>query len=218
MTSLLTSQQKLALKLIAQTNLSKSFYFSGGTALSYYYLQHRFSEDLDFFNQEEFNPQGVTISIKNLQKKLGFKTFDYQSSFNRNLYFLRFANDYILKLEFTYYPFQPIEKLQVMDGLLVDSVIDIATNKLFTIAQQPRGRDYFDLYSIIQKYDFEIEDLRMKAKLKFDWHIDPLQLASRFFEVNSHLDDPVILKKISQHKLTNYFQFQAKQMKNEVIE
>ncbi|MDR1696214.1 MAG: nucleotidyl transferase AbiEii/AbiGii toxin family protein [Endomicrobium sp.] len=28
-----------------------SFYFSGGTALSEYYLRHRYSEDLDFFRK-----------------------------------------------------------------------------------------------------------------------------------------------------------------------
>lgn len=44
------------LKLIADTDLASHFYFSGGTALSHYYLQHRFSEDLDFFNHGAFNP------------------------------------------------------------------------------------------------------------------------------------------------------------------
>lgn len=192
MASILTTQQEKALKLIATTPLAKQFYFSGGTVLAHYYLQHRKSEDLDFFNYQEFDPQEVTISIKSLQKKLGFKSFDFQSSFNRNLYFLRFSDEYILKLEFTYYPFIQIEQPILRDGLLVDSVIDIAANKVFTIVQKPRGRDYFDLYKIIDKYGFKLGDLRMKAKQKFDWDIDPLQLASRLNEVSQHLDDPII--------------------------
>lgn len=56
MESTLTDRQKLALKLIANTELAKHFYFGGGTALSHHYLQHRYSEDLDFFNQQEFEP------------------------------------------------------------------------------------------------------------------------------------------------------------------
>lgn len=145
MESILTEQQKLALELIANTDLAQHFYFGGGTALSHYYLQHRYSQDLDFFNLDEFDPQNITVSLKGIQKQLGFDTFDYQSSFNRNLYFLRFKRNYILKLEFTYYPFQQLERPIEIDGLLVDSIIDIATNKLFAISQKPRGRDYFDL-------------------------------------------------------------------------
>lgn len=218
MDSILTKQQQLALKLISKTNLVQHFYFGGGTALSHYYLQHRYSEDLDFFNQEEFDPQDVTISIKGFQKKLGFVTFDYQNSFNRNLYFLRFKDGYILKLEFTYYPFQQIEQPKEIDGLLIDSVVDIATNKLFTIVQKPRGRDYFDLYTIINKYNFAIEELRMKAKLKFDWHIDPLQLASRLFEADTHLDDPIIISKLNKNDLINFFHKEAEKLKDEILE
>jgi len=218
MGSILTEQQQLALSLIADTKLAQHFYFAGGTALSHYYLQHRYSEDLDFFSQEEFDAQDITISIKSLQNKLGFESFDYQNSFNRNLYFLRFKDDHVLKLEFTYYPFQQIEKPKRIDGLLVDSVIDIATNKLFTIAQKPRGRDYFDLFTIIQKYGFTIEDLRMKAKLKFDWHIDPLQLASRLFEVDTHLDDPIIIGEFDKDVVIKFFHTEAEKLKDEIFE
>lgn len=218
MESILTKHQQHALELIAKTSLSQHFYFSGGTALSHYYLQHRYSEDLDFFNEEEFDPQSVTVILKSVQENLGFASFDYQNSFNRNLYFLKFDTEHVLKLEFTYYPFQQIEHPKEIDGLIVDSVIDIATNKLFTISQKPRGRDYFDLYSIIRKYDFRIVDLRMKAKLKFDWQVDPLQLASRLFQIDQHLDDPIINGKFNSKELTTFFQTEAEKLKGEILE
>lgn len=218
MESILTKKQKLALRLISQTELAHHFYFGGGTALSHYYLQHRFSEDLDFFNQKEFDTQSVTVALKRFQNKLGFASLDYQNSFNRNLYFLRFDDDDILKVEFTYYPFQQVEQPIKTDGLLVDSVIDIATNKLFTIAQNPRGRDYFDLFSIIQKFNFRIEDLRMKAKLKFDWHVDALQLASRLFEVDTHVDDPILDGNFDRKRMIVFFQTEAEKLKGEVLE
>ncbi|MBU0578613.1 nucleotidyl transferase AbiEii/AbiGii toxin family protein [Patescibacteria group bacterium] len=217
MDSILTKQQVLALKLLAKTNLAKKFYFSGGTVLSHFYLQHRKSEDLDFFCQEEFDPQSIIVALKSLKKDLGFNSVDFQNSFNRNLFFLRFNNDYILKLEFTYYPFQQIEVPKVKDGLMVDSAIDIAVNKLFTIAQKPRGRDYFDLYCLIQKYGYKTENLRMMAKQKFDWHVDPLQLASRFNEVDNHLDDPIIVQEIKKVRLAEFFHQEAINFKNEII-
>ncbi|MEX0896016.1 MAG: nucleotidyl transferase AbiEii/AbiGii toxin family protein [Patescibacteria group bacterium] len=218
MVTILTEQQQLVLKLISETSLAEHFYFSGGTALSHYYLQHRYSEDLDFFCHEEFDAQDITVIIKSLQKKLEFISFDYQNSFNRNLYFIRFKDESVLKLEFTYYPFEQIEHPEKKDGLLVDSVIDIATNKLFTIVQKPRGRDYFDLYTIIRKYGFGTEELRMKAKLKFDWHVDPLQLASRLFEADAHLDDPIIIGSLDRKSLSDFFHIEAEKLKGEIVE
>jgi len=202
---ILTAKQQQALKLIADTPLAKQFYFSGGTALAHYYLGHRKSEYLDFFKTSEFNPQDITVVIKSLQSKLNYQSFDFQNSFNRNLYFLSFKDNYVLKLEFTYYPFEQIEKPEIRDGLMVDSVLDIAVNKIFTIVQKPRGRDYYDLYKIIEKYKFDISDLRMKAKIKFDWDVDVLQLASRFNEVDKHIDDPIIVGEMDRGELLKIF-------------
>ncbi len=218
MASILTPQQEQALKLIATTELAKKFYFSGGTALANFYLQHRKSEDLDFFNEEEFDPQAIVVSLKSLQPKFNFQSFDYQNSFNRNLYFLRFDDNYVLKLEFTYYPFHQVEPPSLKDGLLVDSVIDIATNKLFTISQKPRGRDYFDLFTIIQKYGYTIEQLRMLAKQKFDWYVDPLQLGTRFDEVNTHLDDPILTGEFDSKAIITFFQKEATKFRDQIIE
>jgi len=218
MAAILTKKQVLTLKLIVKTDLAKHFYFSGGTALAHYYLQHRESEDLDFFNKKEFNPQAVVVVLRSLKKKLNYKSFDFQNSFNRNLFFLKFPDNDILKLEFTYYPFTQIKKPKLLKGLLVDSAVDIAVNKLFTIAQKPRGRDYFDLYCLINKYNYQLKKLRMMAKKKFDWHVDPLQLASRFNEVDQHIDDPIIVKEVKKNKLIDFFQNAATQFKSSILE
>ncbi len=217
MVSILTPTQITALKLIAQTSLAQKFYFSGGTALAHYYLQHRKSEDLDFFSQEEFDPQSVTIILKTLKKTLEFTALEFQNSFNRNLYFLKFENAPTLKLEFTFYPFQQIETPTQKDGLFVDSAIDITANKLFTISQKPRGRDYFDLYCLVKKYAYDLENIRMLAKQKFDWHIDPLQLASKLYEVDQHLDDPIVVREIKKSDIINFFQHSATALKNEIL-
>lgn len=218
MAQILTPQQELALEAISQSNLAKQFYFSGGTALSHFYLQHRLSEDLDFFRLEEFSSQSVYVEIKALKKKLGYLAIDFQKSFNRNLFFLEFSGNYTLKLEFTYFPFTQIEKPQVRDGLQVDSPVDIAANKLFTIAQKARGRDYYDLYFLVKKYQYSIEKLRMLAKQKFDWHIDPLLLASKLFEVDKYLDDPILLAEFDRQKLSDFFQQEAQSMRTKILE
>ena len=52
-TTVLSDFQKKALNLFKTSVLAKNFYLAGGTALAEYYLQHRKSEDLDFFTQVE---------------------------------------------------------------------------------------------------------------------------------------------------------------------
>lgn len=217
MTTILTPNQKKTLKAISTSNLAKQFYFSGGTALSHYYLQHRFSEDLDFFKEEEFDPQSVYITLKSLKSNINYEKIDIQTSMNRNLYFIHYPDESILKVEFTYYPFTQIEPTQLIDGLLVDSALDIATNKLFTIVQNPRGRDYYDLYYLIQKYNYTIPKLRMLAKQKFDWHIDPLMLASQLNKASNFLDDPILTETKNTKLIFAYFVSEAQKLKGEII-
>ncbi len=215
---ILNSTQILFLKLFGQSALSSDFYFTEGTALSHFYLHHRFSEDLDFFTENEFEIQTSAVFIKSLQKRLNFINFDYQQSFNRNIYQLRFGDASFLKIEFTYYPFKQIETPHIYESLRVDSLVDIAANKLFTISQQPRGRDYFDLYSIHQRTPLDLKVLRIQAKTKFDWHIDPLQLGSQFERVDTFLDDPIIVSETNKEKMVEYFKKMASSLKDEILE
>lgn len=43
--------QRRFLEAFAKTALKKDFFLTGGTALAHFYLQHRLSEDLDFFTE-----------------------------------------------------------------------------------------------------------------------------------------------------------------------
>ena len=55
---ILTPFQKQLLKAIGDSPLADSFYLTGGTALAAFYLQHGFSEDLDFFSSD---PNAIRI-------------------------------------------------------------------------------------------------------------------------------------------------------------
>lgn len=50
----LTPLQKKAIDLLAKSPLREKFYWTGGTLLSYHYLGHRKSLDVDFFSDEPF--------------------------------------------------------------------------------------------------------------------------------------------------------------------
>ncbi|TSC90394.1 MAG: hypothetical protein G01um10145_66 [Microgenomates group bacterium Gr01-1014_5] len=211
--TILTDTQKLLLDLISKkTDIVNNFYLSGGTALAEYYLQHRLSEDLDFFCMEEVDPMNIQVSLKSLQKEARIDKIDFQQSFNRNLFFLHHKEG-VIKTEFTYYPFTQIEQPKVINGIKVDSLIDIATNKTFTIYQQPSSRHFIDLYLIIKTKGWEFKDLIKKAKAKFDSPIDPIQMGQQLLKVTALEDYPALLTELPEKEWQDFWLKEAQNLK-----
>ncbi len=202
--------------LSKEKSIYGNFYLSGGTALAEFYLKHRYSEDLDFFSENEFNPQDISVILKKIGKEAKIKKIDYEQSFNRNLYFLHTGKE-IIKTEFTYFPFPRILKKEKIGNLFVDSLIDIAVNKIFTIYQKPRSRDFIDLYFITQKTGWTLDDLIKKAKIKFDWHIDPVQLGSQLVKAKELKDYPRMITEIVDNVWQDFFISEAKKLEKEIF-
>ena len=207
--TILTQNQQLLLDEIGKNKaIASAFYLGGGTALAEFYLKHRFSEDLDFFNEVEFDPFSISAFFKSFQKKMKITKIDYQQSFNRNLFFITIGKD-VIKTEFTYYPFPRIENKTILNGIKIDSLLDIAVNKVFTIYQKPRSRDFIDLYLVIKKTGWKMADLIKKAKVKFDYHIDLLQLGTQFVKATEVEDFPKMLIKLPHSTWQKFFLVEA---------
>lgn len=217
--SILSDNQKNILALLSREKIiSANFYLSGGTALAEFYLNHRLSEDLDFFSEKEIDAKSVSVVLKKIQPKAKIKSFRYEQSFNRNLFFLEIGDETI-KTEFTYFPFIIIEAGEKIGQMRVDSLIDIAVNKLFTIYQKPRSRDFIDLYCILEEQkEWTLANLADKARAKFDYHIDPLQLASQFVKVETLKDYPTMLKKLEPRVWQEFFMKEATKLSAEQLE
>jgi len=66
--TILTKTQKEILNYLSKDkDFTSNFYFTGGTALSEFYLQHRLSEDLDFFSEKEIDDLWLVTLAKNLK-------------------------------------------------------------------------------------------------------------------------------------------------------
>lgn len=198
--------------------VADNFYLTGGTALAEFYLGHRLSEDLDFFPEQEVSAGAISAVLKKIQRKGRINSFKFEQSFNRDLFFLE-TGDEVIKTEFTYFPFAVIESGVKTGNLRVDSLIDIATNKLFTIYQKPRSRDFIDLYFILmEKKEWNIDELILKSRAKFDYHIDPLQLASQFVKAEVLKDYPRMIKKIDSKTWQDFFIKEAKRLSASQVE
>lgn len=215
---ILTQHQEDFLELIGEEkSLKDIFYFTGGTPLSAFYLFHRLSEDIDLFSEEEVNLWAVRSFIGKGQKKLELIKVDYKQYYGLHAFQLYFSESDILKVDFNYYPFPRIEKGFYYKNVCVDSALDIAVNKVHTIAMKPRARDFIDIYFLIKERKYDFQDLLMKAKAKFDWHIDPIQLGSRLLQAGEVKDFPRMIKKIDDNEWRDFFIDEAEKLKSEVI-
>lgn len=215
--NILTRRQRVVLAAFAKDKkLSARFYLTGGMALAGFYLGHRLSEDLDFFSEEEFDVSAIAVFFQKHKKTLEFESIDFQQSYNRNLFFLHFPDE-VLKTEFTYFPFPRIEKPKKSEGISVDSMLDIAVNKLFTLYQRTAARDYIDFYCITKHSHWSVDELVKKAKIKFDWHIDPLQLGAQFMKAETVEDLPRMMTPLVPTLWRSFFREQAKKLKQQVL-
>lgn len=214
---ILTKEQKKFLEIFkSQKDLANIFYLTGGSALANYYLKHRYSEDLDFFtDKEDFDWEAVFSFMKRAKKQLQAEDLVYDRMFDRRIFYLKFSDNKELKIEFTLYPFKQIKRCKSIEGILVDSLLDIAANKLFSIFERQEIKDYIDLYFLLKK--FTLKKLHRAVTKKFGITIEPITLGTYLIEVKDLEPLPRMIKKITLKKVRNFFLSEARKLKAEIF-
>lgn len=191
-----THEQQLLLdEFKADSFLASHFYFTGGTALSLFYLQHRESIDLDFFSHEQFDAQ---IILKKVTAWGGF------------------PNKSMVKVDFAHYPYKQLEESKKTKGMLVDSKLDIATNKLLVAQQRAEVKDFVDLYFLLR--DFTIWDLIEGVKVKFKVRLDPFVIGSDLLKIERFDYLPKMVKPLLLEELKAFFTQKAKELGKKSVE
>ena len=214
--SILTTNQSKLLESASTSELITShFYLTGGTALSEFYFKHRISEDLDFFSEQEINDRQLTLWIKETSIKLKSET-EVQALNGQYTYFFHFPDEDI-KVDFAYFPFTMLGKSLKYNRLLVSSVEDIATNKIQAILTRCRGRDYFDLYKILNNREITLDKILQDYRLKFDIGISYEQLAKKFTAILDASDQPRFIEKVNWKIIEGFFLSEAKKLEHKLL-
>jgi predicted nucleotidyltransferase component of viral defense system len=162
---ILTEEQKRLLQHFSRSDRRQSFYLTGGTALSAFYLLHRVSEDLDFFSGEKAGVEEILTFLKTLPDIVDMQ---YERKFDRKIFLLRHANGRMVRVEFTYYPFPRSEEGLLIEGVHIDSLKDILVNKLVALTDRRDPKDYVDLYVALKsRPDLDIAQLVQATEVKF---------------------------------------------------
>lgn len=146
--------------------LGLPFYLTGGTALGRFYLNHRFSEDLDFFINADTQYQYYIAELKN----------KIASRFTVNMQQTLFADDFTrffvtedetnLKIELvndvSYYTGKPA----VYQYGTIDTPKNILSNKLTAIVGRDEPKDIFDIIHLSLNFSFNWLDIFEQTKQK----------------------------------------------------
>lgn len=217
--TILTPKQLEFLERIQkEQQITKRFYLTGGTALSEFYLHHRVSHDLDFFTEEkEVNAKALDAFLTKISSELSIAHIKRSQFMGLYSYFLVYQDSEKLKVDFNFYPFPRIQKGTMFKNLEIDSVYDIAVNKIHTLFIKPRSRDYLDIYFIMKQFNYSLDKLILDAKAKFDWDIDRITLASQFLRAKEMDESAMLLVPFNKQEMDDWFVRLAKSLEKQVF-
>jgi hypothetical protein len=147
-------------------SLGLPFYLAGDTALGRFYLNHRFSDDLDFFtNANTQYPK--FIAELNRKIKGRFEVNLQQSLFTDDLTrFFITEDNLFLKIELIndgeYYAGKPA----AYKYGFVDTPLNILANKLTALVGRDEPKDIFDIIHLSMSYSFNWMEIFYHAKQK----------------------------------------------------
>jgi predicted nucleotidyltransferase component of viral defense system len=197
---ILTDVQESVLNALYKIeDVRRNFYLTGGTALSAYYLQHRYSDDLDLFTH--------SVSIESIgplvQDALALEGLNIGSE-RRSPSFHRYKVNDSLQLDLVRDVDFRVGSPQLIEGVMVDSKKNIAVNKVCAIYGRLDPKDYIDLFFLLKDGEFEIADL-LRLTQKKDAGLEPFQWAKAIADSETISVLPRMIIECDLKELKNFF-------------
>ena len=188
------------------------FALTGGTALAAFYLHHRLSEDIDLFavapiadiKDTSLLDAGRMAAIA-AAEIIGASYETRLLSTTLQQVFLTRAGEPRLKIDIVRDPGPLFGEVKELDGIQVDSQLNIAVGKVNAIFGRTAARDFVDLYTLLHS-GFDFDELFALAQQK-DPGLEEFYL-SRMVRLVSRLtkdDLPTMLKPIDLEAIQRFF-------------
>jgi predicted nucleotidyltransferase component of viral defense system len=192
-----------------------NFYLTGGTALSRFYFNHRYSDDLDFFcdgikyTENDFNVF-VNKLLNSLEKKVDKLEMTINGKFFKRLFITK--NDINLKIEFIYESLKTVGEKQLKKNFYLDTKENICANKITAITDRKTIKDYFDLYYLLQ-------DIKFEDAIKWsEYKMVPLDYENAIIAFNNTINNIEgeiwTTKDLKQEKFNNFIKNLVEKMLN----
>jgi predicted nucleotidyltransferase component of viral defense system len=203
---ILTEKQELLISHLPE-EIQTNFYLTGGTALSAFYLGHRFSEDMDFFTDAEEKMAPIEFLTGIIRSLPALDHLHFERLFDRRIFVATFQDNQILKVEFTSYPFKSLEDRLRVGKLSVDSLLNLVTGKLFAMADRFDPKDFVDLYFVLKKKGLTLENLLKLTEERFDVKGLEFVIPERLLLIDriAPKDLPVMVEKMDLDEMKGYY-------------
>lgn len=161
-------------EILSILNLSSKFYLTGGTALSRFYFDHRYSEDLDFFSIEEIKEFKKVIEgvLKSLPNTISWEGQTFSESFAR---IILMKNRVSLKVDFVNevsFRWGEIKKFDRFN--YVDNEVNILANKISSL-ERYEVKDIVDIWVVARNRSFFWKEVVAIAEKKAV--VSPIQIS-----------------------------------------
>lgn len=164
-------------------DVDTSFYLTGGTALRRCYLHHRYSDDLDFFqNQSASFENDVQLSLDKLKHHFIVHPAIRDVGFYRVLV-SRYNTETQLKIEWI--NDVAYHRGDFMNESLfprIDSHLNILSNKVFALSRNA-AKDVADLIFLSLNYQFSWKEIINDARQKDTW-VNEIVASQIIYEFN----------------------------------
>lgn len=164
---ILTPYQVTILRRFFSDPVSRTFFLTGGTALAAFYFAHRESKDLDLFSRDEFSMMHMETLLRSIADALG-AVFEVKVSTNtyKEVYVRNEKDEWVQRIDIVRDQPRHFGEIQEVDGVRVDALENIGSNKVLTLYSRLEPKDYVDFYTIVTQSPWTFEQLFALAKQK----------------------------------------------------
>jgi predicted nucleotidyltransferase component of viral defense system len=207
----LSAWQRRALDVVAASSLAPEIVFGGGAALAAVHLHHRTSEDLDFFLARPLEPreaEPVGRALATVSTRVDVEIVGPRTSL-----VLRRKAGVVGRIDFAFYPFDPIGRRTAWRGFAIESLVDMTVNKLQAILTRQQPRDFVDMYFLLQEGpERDLRKLLDLVRAKFDVAAHPMGLAARLLLVHDVRELPRMIRPLTIAELVEFLESRARDL------
>ena len=190
--------------------IAPSFYLTGGTALARFYFHHRESVDLDLFtNQPHTDFDQVNRVVLGILSALALRIQSQVTTSTFLQYIVVDHGDTSLKVDIVKDVPVHFGEARQVNGVLVDSLENIGSNKVLAVFGRTDAKDFIDLYWILQRTSLEFDHLFELAKQK-DLGLSELYLAYALHSIVKIKLFPRMLEPLPWAEIQTFFEALAK--------
>jgi len=212
---ILTPFQKEFLYNFGKERISENFFMTGGTALSVFYLQHRYSEDIDFFTRIDGEIERLIPAIELIAKEIKVN-LDIKRLFPSFLECYFYRNDEKLILHFAQdAPFRLKPTIKNPEyNVFVDNELDIACNKFSALFDRSDAKDFVDIYFLSKEF-MNYWEIFEYAKKKY-FGMDEYWLAVAMKQVHKIEALPRMIKPVTVEALKEFYDDKIKRIMDSI--